>query len=171
MKRSFFFIATTILASAAAYAADAKSENSIDSAAAFSRLKSLVGEWQADTGMGKVHVSYELIAGGTALVERESGEHMPPMMTVYHFDGNRLMLTHYCMAGNQPRMQATAFNASTGAIKFRFLDATNLKSPGDGHMHNADIRIVDNNHMQSSWQFYENGQPKMTESADYTRVR
>ena len=33
------------------------------------RLKTLVGEWEANTAMGRVHVSYELIAGGTSLVE------------------------------------------------------------------------------------------------------
>jgi len=93
------------------------------------------------------------------------------MLTVYHFDGNRLMLTHYCSAGNQPRMQAGTFNPETGEIQFLFLDATNLASPSAGHMHNAKIRLVDQNHMSAEWQFYENGQPKFTEHAQYTRVK
>ncbi len=171
MKRNLLLIAAAVLSASASYATDAKTQPAIDTAAAFSRLKTLVGEWQADTNMGKVTVSYELIAGGTALVERESGEHVPAMMTVYHFDGKRLMLTHYCMAGNQPRMLATGFDPATGKLQFRFLDATNLSSPAAGHMHNADIRIVDNNHLQAAWQFYENGQLKQSESWDYTRVR
>ncbi len=171
MKQNLLLIATIILASTAAYAADAKTQASIDPAAAFARLKTLAGEWEGNTDMGKVHVSYELIAGGTALVERESSERMPTMLTVYHLDGKRLMLTHYCMAGNQPRMQATAFDPATGRVQFRFLDATNLSSPGAGHMHNADIRVIDNDHLQGSWQFYEDGQLKQTESAEYTRVR
>ena len=164
MKIRCLFLAG-LLAAGAATAHDA------DSNAAFSRLKTLVGEWEADTGMGKVHVSYELIAGGTALVERESSDKMPAMLTVYYVDGGRLLLTHYCMAGNQPRMQAHRFDAATGEMEFQFLDATNLASPGAGHMHNARIRVLDDQHYSAAWQFYEDGKPKMTETAQYTRVR
>jgi len=171
MKRHLIVIAALVLAAAAIavlHAASPKSETSAGPAA-YARLKTLVGEWEADTGMGKVHVSYELIAGGTSLVERESGEKMPAMLTVYHLDGDRLLLTHYCMAGNQPRMLARAFNPETGEVDFEFLDATNLK-PGAGHMHNVKFRLADNDHFSSEWEFYENGQRKMAETAQYTRV-
>jgi len=33
------------------------------------------------------------------------------MLTLYHRDGNRLVLTHYCREGNQPGMQAKPFDA------------------------------------------------------------
>jgi hypothetical protein len=75
------------------------------------------------------------------------------------------------MAGNQPRMQARSFNTATGELQFQFLDITNLSSPGAGHMHNVRFRFVDNDHFSSEWQFYEDGKPKMTETAEYTRVR
>ena len=152
--------------SAAAHDTDAA-----DTKAAFARLKTLVGEWEAQTQMGKVHVSYELIAGGTAIVERESGEKIPAMLTVYYIDGDRLLLTHYCMAGNQPRMQARRFDAATGEVEFQFLDATNLASPAAGHMHNAKIRVLDDTHFSAAWQFYEDGKPKMTETVQYQRVK
>ncbi len=170
MKRHHLLIASLALAAVAVQAAGPKSERSTD-AAAFARLKTLVGEWQADTRMGKAHLKYELIAGGTALVERETAEKMPEMLTVYHLDGDRLLLTHYCMAGNQPRMQARAFNPESGELEFQFLDATNLAGPGAGHMHNARIRFVDNDHLATAWDFYENGQQKLTETMQYTRIR
>jgi hypothetical protein len=169
MKRHLLVIATVVLTAAAVHAAGPKSEASAGPAA-YARLKTLVGEWEADTDMGKVHVSYELIAGGTSLVEKESGEKMPAMLTVYYLDGDRLLLTHYCMAGNQPRMQARAFNPETGEVEFQFLDATNL-TPGAGHMHNAKIRVADANHYNDTWEFYENGQRKTAETAQYTRVK
>lgn len=168
MKKRYVLIAGLLAGAAAAEGAGFKAE---DDTAAFARLKSLAGEWQADTQMGKVHLSYELIAGGTALMERETGEKMPPMLTVYYMDGSRLLLTHYCMAGNQPRMQAAGFNPETGEIAFRFLDATNLAKPGAGHMHSVRFRIAERDHFTSQWEFFENGQPKMTETAEYTRVR
>lgn len=151
-------------------AAGAKSERGVDAAAAFARLKTLAGEWEADTKMGKAHISYEVIAGGTTLVERETAEKMAPMLTVYHLDGDRLLLTHYCMAGNQPRMEARAYNPETGEIDFVFLDATNLK-PGAGHMRNAKLRLTGKDKLISAWTFYEKDQPKATESAEYTRVK
>jgi len=167
MKRHYFLIAS--LALAATVNAGPKTEGSGD-AAAFARLKTLVGEWEANTQMGKAHLSYELIAGGTALVEKETGEKMPAMLTVYHLDGDRLVLTHYCMAGNQPRMRARPFDAASGQLEFEFLDATNL-TPGGGHMHSAKIRFVDNDHLKTEWAFYEDGAQKFTEGAEYTRVR
>ena len=45
--------------------------NAIDATAAFSRLKSLAGEWKSAKNE---RLSIELIAGGTSLVERESAE-------------------------------------------------------------------------------------------------
>jgi hypothetical protein len=169
--RLHLLLATMILTVASAYAADSKANPNTNATAAFARLKTLVGEWEADTEMGKAHLNYELIAGGTALVERFSAEKMPVMLTVYHFNGDRLMLTHYCEAGNQPRMQAGSFNPETGEVQFQFLDATNLATPDIGHMHNAKIRIVDHDHMVSEWQFYEKGEPKLTETAKYSRVK
>lgn len=167
MKTKQLLIAGLVLA-AAVQRASTKTEQSND-AAAFARLKTLVGDWQAETEMGKVQLSYEVIAGGTALVERETGEKMAPMMTVYYLDGDRLLLTHYCMAGNQPRMQARGYNQESGEIEFQFLDATNLTA-GAGHMHSAKFRIADHDHLNSDWEFYENGQRKFTETAHFTRV-
>jgi FtsP/CotA-like multicopper oxidase with cupredoxin domain len=171
MRLNPLLIAGLLLAAAAIHAADKKTDGAIDSTAAFARLKTLVGEWEANTSMGKARVTYELIAGGSSLVERESAERMPAMMTVYHMDGSRLLLTHYCMTGNQPRMQAQTFDPKTGEVQFRFLDATNMVRHDAIHMHNATFRIVDKDHFTSDWELYENGQRKTTESFQYARVR
>ena len=160
-----------LLSASGAGAANTNSDHPNEGPAAFARLKTLVGEWEADTKMGKAHLTYELIAGGSALVERETMGDTPPMMTVYYLDGNRLLLTHYCMVGNQPRMQARRFDAASGELVFEFLDATNLASPRAGHMHSAKMRLSDNNHFTSEWDFYDNGERKSTETGQYTRVR
>jgi hypothetical protein len=170
MNKPFLLITLLLVAAAGGRAADKKAEQ-VDAAAAFEQLRTMVGEWTADTAMGKARLVIELIAGGSALVEREKIGDMPEMMTVYHVDGNRLLLTHYCMAGNQPRMQAAAFDRSTKEIQFRFLDATNLASPAVGHMRNATIKSIDANQFASEWQFFEDGKLKNAEKARYTRVR
>jgi hypothetical protein len=112
-----------------------------------------------------------LIAGGTALVERERTDKTPEMLTVYHLDGKRLVLTHYCMAGNQPRMQLRAFDAAAGEAKFELVDATNLPDPASGHMHSVAFRFLSADEIATEWQFYENGRAKMTEKTKFVRVR
>ena len=138
-------------------------------AVAFERLTKLVGQWQSTDG--KASLTYELTAGGTAILEREVAEGHPEMLTLYHRDGNRLMLTHYCMTGNQPRMVAQPFDAENGELTFSFLDATNLSSADAGHMRTVKLRFVDDNHIESEWQFYENRKPTITVRARYARVR
>jgi hypothetical protein len=157
-----------LCAAAAIRTAPAAAASDVDGPAAFSRLAALVGEWRSEDG--KDTLVYELIAGGTALLERETSTERPAMVTLYHRDGRRLVLTHYCMAGNQPRMVARRFDAGTGELAFEFLDATNLAAPGAGHMRNVTIRLVDRSHLETEWQFYENGQAAMTERARYVRV-
>ena len=149
----------------------ASSGPAIDAAAAFARLKSLAGTWEATSKeMGKVTVTYEVVANGSAILEKESGEKMPAMVTLYHLDGPRLLLTHYCMAGNQPRMEAKSFDPRTGELVFDFVGATNLTNPAAGHMHAVKYRFIDATKFTSEWQFYENGQPKFAETATYSRV-
>src|SRR5215469_17347143 len=104
MTRQMLLVSTLAI-SFAAYGGDLGTEN-LNASAGFSRLKILVGEWQADSQTGKARVTYELVSGGSVLVGHEKVENMPEMMTVYYLDGKRLLLTHYCMLGNQPRMQA-----------------------------------------------------------------
>jgi hypothetical protein len=143
--------------------------------AAFEKLKSLEGRWQSVGADGKKKMTtYEVVANGSALFERYEDESMPPgseMLTLYHLDGGRLLLTHYCMSGNQPRMQATSFDAATGELKFDFLDATNLRSPTDGHMHRARFRFEGPDRFTTEWEYFENGKTAFSEVVPMSRVK
>lgn len=160
-------LATLILA-AVGFAADTNAPQ-VDTAAAFAKLKTLAGVWEGNVGGAKARLTYELTGAGTTLVEREQADNMPGMMTMFHLDGRRLVLTHYCMVGNQPRMQARSYDAATGELRFEFVDGSNMK-PGDGHMHNATLRI-EGDRLITKWEFFENGKLKQTEAAEYTRVK
>jgi hypothetical protein len=167
MRTRTFAFGLTLLLGTTAQAGHAASP-AADSAAAFERLKTLAGEWTSESA-DHARVSYELVAGGTALLERETGDNRPTMLTLYHRDGDRLLLTHYCMAGNQPRMQARSYDAPRGELAFEFVDATNLANPAAGHMHNVTIRFVDAAHIETVWQFYQNGNATMTERTAFAR--
>jgi len=87
-------------------------------AAAFEKLKSLEGTWQSVGADGKKednHVRSGCEAERAFRAIRGRG-HAPRKR-----DSGRLLLTHYCMSGNQPRMQATSFDAAAGDLKFDFL--------------------------------------------------
>lgn len=143
----------------------------IDANAAFSRLKGLAGEWEVDSPQGKTHSRFEVIANGTVVLEHfiEPGA-QEEMLTAYHLDGNKLVLTHYCMAGNQPHMVAEKFDAASGELTFAFADGSNI-APGAGHMHDASYRLTSNDQFDSKWEFVEGGKVKFSEEAHYTRVK
>ena len=121
---------------------------------AFDKMKSLVGEWQGTTRDGKsVKVSYTLVADGSALMEQLETPMESTMITMYHPDGSRLLMTHYCSAHNQPRMRAETTAPDPKTITFDFLDATNLSSPGEGHMEHLVVSFDDPSHFTQEWTF------------------
>ena len=148
---------------------NAGSPPAMDSSAAFDRLRNLAGTWEVKTDKEPLRIHYEVISGGSAVVERVVVDKMP-METIYHLDGARLLLTHYCMLGNQPRMEAKDYDPETGELRFEFLDATNLSDPGAPHMHNAKFQFVDADHVTADWEFFEGGKYKSTEHFEFTRV-
>jgi hypothetical protein len=143
-----------------------------DAAAAFDRLKQLAGTWEATGGSGKGAVtSFEVVGGGSAILEKYRDPKMGAgneMVTMYHLDGSRLLLTHYCMAKNQPRMQLETYDPATGELKFEFLDATNLP-PGGGHMHRARYTLDGPDRFTTAWDFVKEGKTTFTEIQRFSR--
>jgi hypothetical protein len=90
------------------------------------------------------------------------------MVTMYHLDGNKLMLTHYCAAGNQPRMTLSR-KSTPEQLEFNFSGATNLKSSKAGHMHDLRLRFDGPNQISAEWDYFENGKKKSTEKFTLTR--
>lgn len=127
-------------------------------AAAFERLKSLQGEWTAKMADGSVaSTSFRTTAAGSVVVQMIGEGTEMEMPTMYHLDGDRLIATHYCAAKNQPRMELEAGQNAAVGLKFRFLDVTNLKSPGAGHMRQVAFRFLDDGHVEQEWTYRENG--------------
>jgi hypothetical protein len=142
-------------------------------AAAFERMKGLAGVWRAEGDVQKT-ATYEVVASGSALLERYVDESMPSgseMVTLYHLDSGRLVLTHYCMTGNQPRMAAASFDDKKGELRFEFTGASNLKSAAEGHMHRASVRFEGPDRFTTEWEFFEDGKLAFSEEAPMRRVK
>ncbi len=173
--RKFRLVTLTALAVAATFlfspGASGKEAAGATARDAFERLRSLVGRWEATTSEEiTATVTYELHAGGTALFETfvEAEPSGSDMVSAFHLDGDRLMLSHFCSGGNQPRMMARGLDGDR--IRFEFVDATNLSGPDAGHIHSAVIRFVDHDHFVSEWTWYENGEPSHTSVRRHTRL-
>jgi len=122
----------------------------------FEKMKTLGGEWGGKAADGKaVEVSYRLVSSGTALMEtlRPAGE--SEMVTIYTADGDRVAVTHYCSANNQPHMQSGPISSSPRKLDFSFVSATNLASPAAGHMHHLTVSFQDGDHFTQDWTWKE----------------
>lgn len=135
------------------------------------KMKSLVGEWEGVyEGKTGGRVSYKLVSNGTALMEVISSANEPEMVTMYTPDGSRLLMTHYCSEGNQPRMRADASAADGKQISFSFVDVSNLSGPDAGHMRHLDVLFKDADHFSQRWTYRASGKDQ-TSTFDYTRKR
>jgi hypothetical protein len=124
---------------------------------AFDTLKALTGNWERKNNQGQtMRVSFRETAGGSALLSEIHGQGPENMISMIHLDGDRLLMTHYCGAGNQPRMKATLAPDGKSVI-FDFIDATNLASADAGHMHHVVFAIPDADHHTEEWTFLDHG--------------
>lgn len=108
---------------------------------AFDKLKALSGTWSAEVkGMGAAAtVAWKTTAGGSAVVETlfQGTDH--EMMSVYFLDGGTLRMTHYCAAGNQPRMRYDAKRSTAEELVFVFDGGTSFNPKKDMHIHEGRI--------------------------------
>lgn len=139
--------------------------------AAFEQFKRLAGEWRGRSTRGwEETVSYKTIAGGSVVVGTSFDAHPnETMMTMFHMDGDRLMLTHYCVARNQPRLVATSFDADGRTVTFTFLDGANLPTRDRGHMDKAVFRFIDSDRVASRWTWYQDGKERWMEEITLER--
>jgi hypothetical protein len=155
-----------------------------DAQKSFDKLKTLAGTWQASvttdppqTDMGNgatAQVVLRVTSRGNALVHEmsEMGKDDPLRndhpITMFYLDSDRLLLTHYCDAGNRPRMAARV-SPDGKTVEFDFLDiAGNTKH---GHMYHALFTFIDENHHTEDWTFMLKGDKMIKAHMDLQRVK
>lgn len=140
-------------------------------ASGFDTLKTLVGTWEATSQGGEVFTSsIRLVSNGTALEETFQNSEANQMVTLYVPDGSKVAMTHYCSAGNQPRMETVALTGDAKTFEFNFTGITNLKAPEAGHMKHLVIEVADKDHFTERWTWHEKGDEKV-EALHFTRKK
>ena len=113
-------------------------------------IKGLAGKWEFvenDGTRGTTEIC--VTSAGTAVREIlfPGGAH--EMTNMYHLDGNELILTHYCGAGNQPRMYASRIDGNQ--IRFLTDSVSDLKDPNEEYMGRMTLQLLDHDHMNQLW--------------------
>jgi hypothetical protein len=125
-------------------------------------MKKLAGTWLAVGEDGKptdqVVSIIKVTAGGSAVHETLFPGQPHEMVSVYTVDGPDLVMTHYCVLGNQPRMKADP-KSPANQIRFQFAGGSNLDPTKDKHMHASTLTILDDNHIETAGVGWEDGGP------------
>lgn len=128
----------------------------------FEKMKSLVGTWVAADENGKptndVVSEIKLTAGGSAIHETLFPGKPEEMLSVYTADGPDVVLTHYCVLGNQPQMKAST-KSFQNKLNFEFTGGANLDPAKDQHMHGAVLTFIDADHIQVDGTGWADGKP------------
>ena len=107
---------------------------------AFETFKGFEGKWAIHSGQKTlpIEMTYEIGSKGSIVTEQFGKE-----LSVFYRDGQSLLMTHFCNAGNQPRLRLRE-NTRPGVFEFQMFDITNLQSADADHVERVVYRIIDN---------------------------
>lgn len=130
--------------------------------AGLEKLKTLAGTWFAADEHGKptenVVSVIKVTAGGSAVHETLFPDQPHEMVSIYTVEGSDVVMTHYCMLGNQPKMKAST-KSLKNKLNFEFSGGGNLDPQKDKHMHSAVLTFVDDDHIEVDGVGWEDGKP------------
>lgn len=142
----------------------------VEAADIFDQLKSLEGIWKGEAQQisGPVEEGYtdavhsvthefRVSAAGSVVMEVMGAGSDHEMINMIHLDGDDLVLTHYCAAGNQPSMRLNRSDSSKENLVFDFTGGTNLNPHVDPHIHNSEIMLLGEDSLESLWTSYDKG--------------
>ena len=152
---------------------DSRGPATPDAANLFDGLQKLQGRWESpdadNDGKPDAAVVYRVTSNGSAIEETLLPGTPHEMVTLYNMDHGRLVLTHYCALGNQPRLEA-APESTAGKIVFRFVDGMNLDARKDQYM-GALTMTIDGDRLKQEWTSFKDGKAEAPHVFEYARVK
>src|SRR5688572_18598069 len=114
-----------------------------DAKKAFAKLKTLAGSWRGTVMDTPIDFTIRAVSSGTAILhEGNTSKDGPPKneITMFYVNGDRLLATHYCDAGNRSNMEGR-LSADGKAIEFSFLDV--VGSTRGGYLKDMVLTMID----------------------------
>lgn len=190
MKSLRFTLSVLLLAfTTAAFGQSGTAAPQSDAQKSFALLKTLAGSWEGTPTMEPaqpghsdipqlMQISLRVTSHGNAIMHEMTGKDPNPAgaqkkdnddpITMFYVDGGQLILTHYCDAGNRPRMTGK-LSPDGKTLEFDFLDVSG--STQHGHMAHAVFTIIDANHHTEDWTYLLPGNKSMRGHMDLRRVQ
>jgi hypothetical protein len=157
--RTCLLLIVSVLVPASAISQQARPEGKTKSAEVFKQLSALVGEWEGNQDSVPIKVTYTLTGDGSALMEYMKPGDSPTgaMITMFTVDGDHLIATHYCAAGNQPQMVTGIPGTLEQGVNFSLVRVTGMKTPDD--FHNTGLTFIqdDKDHITQRWTYSYKG--------------
>ena len=168
MKTSALVLMTALALPAFSFGAEG-----IEPKVAFDRLKTLEGTWNLPEhdGHPASTVTYRLTGKGSALMETMMPGTDHEMISMYHLDHDDLILTHFCAAGNQPRLKFDRKASTADHYAFTYMDGTNLDPAKDFHIHAGRFDFRQDGTVDSEWDAFGKGKWFMTSKFAMTRAK
>ena len=149
-----------------------------DAEKSFAAMKNLAGTWQGllttvpefpDIKGNIATITLKVTSRGHAIMHEMTHTMMPDdPITMIYLDGQKLFATHYCDAGNRPRMEGK-LSADGKIVQFDFVDLSG--SNENGHMHNVVFTPIDANHHTEDWTFMLPGDKSVRAHFDLKRIK
>ncbi len=130
-----------------------------DAQKAFEKLKTLSGSWQGTVMNIPINFTIRAASSGTVILQEGNTEKGPPdhEITMFYVEGDRLLVTHYCDAGNRARLEGK-MSADGKSIEFSFLDVSG--STKGGLVKRMMFTMIDaNKHVEEFTFIMPNGKP------------
>lgn len=137
------------------------------------KMKKLTGTWVVADKEGKptdqVASVFKVTAGGSVVHQTLFPGQPHEMISIYNVEGPDLVMTHYCVLGNQPRMKADP-KSPANEIDFKFVGGTNLDPTKDRHMHEGTVTFIDDDHIEIGGVGWEGGAPVKEEGCGHIKL-
>jgi hypothetical protein len=125
-------------------------------------------------GDGPIWITLRVTSRGNAIVHEMKEPGTPDdtsnddPITMLYLDSDKLYLTHYCDAGNRPRMVAKT-SADGKTVEFSFVDLAG--GTEYGHMHHTAFTVIDANHHSEDWTYMMPGDKPVHAHFDLQRAK
>jgi hypothetical protein len=119
---------------------------------ALNTMAKIAGTWKGAANINGNRVPFKAVytvtAAGTAVTEVLTiGDQ--EMVSVYHKDGDKVAMTHYCSWGNKPHMELTQANARR--VSFDMLTPRGIQSESEPHMRGVTLSLRQDGVLEQQW--------------------